>query len=313
MLTDAQLAVRRTGVGASEIAAVCGLSKWRTPHQVWFSKIYPEKAREEFGAAALRGNIKEPMLVEWYKATTGRTVTKSGDEQETVRHPDHPIVLATPDGYVDEDGLIECKAPGKQTIMHWGQNGTDDIPEYYLPQGIWQMAATGRHWVDYAVDLGDELGVFRLNYKEDLFQSLLVIAEQFWADYVEKKVPPPPDHTDGCTETLLRLHPNQMQEPLGRPDDDTVVLMERYRQAGIAVKEAKREENLVKNLLKSRIGDHRGFEDYGGNKVIWYQVKGRTKTDWEAIARELGADEERIQRHTSVGPSSRSMRGYWKG
>ena len=292
------------------MAAISQLSPFKSWHEVFFEKAFPEQTEWEETAATMRGHIKEPMLVRWYEATTGRSVRV---DDKTVQHPEHPLVTATPDGYVDPDGLIECKAPGRYTIHHWGENGTDEIPEYYIPQGMWQMAATGRHWVDFAVDLGDELGVYRLNYNHDFFLSLLNIVERFWNDYVLPKIPPPPDYSDGCAETLLKLHPSQMKEPLDRPDEETQGLMTRYRQANENLREAQREEKLVKNMLKTRIGDNRGFEDMDGNKVIWFQVKGRAKTDWEAIAKELGADEESIARHTTIGRPSRSMRGYWKG
>ena len=39
---DHWLELRRMGIGASDIAAVVGISPWSTPHQVWISKTTPD-------------------------------------------------------------------------------------------------------------------------------------------------------------------------------------------------------------------------------------------------------------------------------
>jgi predicted phage-related endonuclease len=54
---------------------------------------------------------------------------------------------ASPDGLIGEDGLIEVKCPTTKTHLQTLLNGR--IPEQYRPQMQWQMACTGKEWVQF--------------------------------------------------------------------------------------------------------------------------------------------------------------------
>lgn len=64
-----------------------------------------------------------------------------------VTHPTIADSLASPDGLVGTDGLVEIKAPNTathlQTLLGSGIDGR------YLMQMAWQMACTGRKWADF--------------------------------------------------------------------------------------------------------------------------------------------------------------------
>jgi putative phage-type endonuclease len=63
---------------------------------------------------------------------------------------DHPFIeraAASPDGLVEDDGLIEIKCPKTKTHIQTLMCGAP--PEQYLPQMQWQMACTGRIWCDF--------------------------------------------------------------------------------------------------------------------------------------------------------------------
>jgi len=314
MLSPEQQALRATGIGASEVAAVCGLSRWATPHDIWMRKVHPDKCDElENKGAILRGNIKESMLIEWYREVTGNAVRYTGRHQRTLVHKNHARIFGTPDGLVNPGrGLVECKAPGKQTLFDWGESGSDDIPVYYIPQAMVQMAVTDRKWVDFAVDLGDELGIYRVDWNREMFESIAEIVNRFWTDYVESETAPPIDESDSCADMLYRLHPKALKPELTEADEDVEWLMGRLKEAKELEKEWADMAGLYKNQLKAKIGDNRGFESPVG-KAIWSNVKGREKVNWSSVAHELSADipEHIIERNTTIGSGYRSMRTYW--
>jgi putative phage-type endonuclease len=66
-----------------------------------------------------------------------------------IPHPTIPNAGASPDGYVGDDGLIEIKCPEASAYLDalLGK----PIPEKYVLQMQFQMAATGRQWCDYIV------------------------------------------------------------------------------------------------------------------------------------------------------------------
>ena len=54
---DAWLAARRSGIGGSDIAAICGLSPYQTPYDVWLDKLgqWETVARLDWGASKSLG------------------------------------------------------------------------------------------------------------------------------------------------------------------------------------------------------------------------------------------------------------------
>lgn len=65
-----------------------------------------------------------------------------------VPHPGIAMAGASPDGLVGEDGLLELKCPNTATHIDTLLKGV--VAEKYLKQVQWQMACTGRAWVDFA-------------------------------------------------------------------------------------------------------------------------------------------------------------------
>ena len=64
---------------------------------------------------------------------------------------DHPEIMwsgASPDGLVDDDGLVEIKCPN--TATHLDALLGSPISGSHLIQMQWQMACSGRVWCDYA-------------------------------------------------------------------------------------------------------------------------------------------------------------------
>jgi len=66
---------------------------------------------------------------------------------EFVDHPRVPMSGASPDGFVDDDGMIEIKCP--QQAAHLETLLSRKVPAKYVTQMMWQMAATERKWCDF--------------------------------------------------------------------------------------------------------------------------------------------------------------------
>lgn len=102
------------------------------------------KAAEGFTNSAIKwGNDCEPLARSAYEAETGMLVT----EVAMMTHPVIEMAGASPDGLVDVDGLLEIKCPETKTHIDTILSG--DAPAKYIPQMQWQMACTGRQWVDF--------------------------------------------------------------------------------------------------------------------------------------------------------------------
>lgn len=102
------------------------------------------KSAEGFTNAAMKwGTECEPLARAAYEAETGSLVTEVG----MVPHPRIQMTGASPDGLVGADGLLEIKCP--ETKSHIATILSGSVPSQYIPQMQWQMACTGRAWVDF--------------------------------------------------------------------------------------------------------------------------------------------------------------------
>ena len=90
------------------------------------------------------GRDHEDEAREAYEAETGAFVQLVG----FIPHPSIPYLGASPDGLVDEDGLLEIKCP-YSTVVHLKRIRAGLVPAEYRPQMLLQAICTGRKWVDF--------------------------------------------------------------------------------------------------------------------------------------------------------------------
>jgi putative phage-type endonuclease len=99
---------------------------------------------ESFTNSAMAwGTEHEPMAREAYERARGSIV----EQVAFVDHPIIPMTGASPDGLIDDDGLVEIKCPN--TATHIDTLLAGKAPAKYIPQMQWQMACTGRQWCDF--------------------------------------------------------------------------------------------------------------------------------------------------------------------
>lgn len=103
------------------------------------------KPSESFTNAAMQwGTETEPFARAAYELHTGFMVDQVG----LIRHPEIVFSGASPDGLINDDGLIEIKCPETKTHIEYALAGK--APAKYQNQMLWQMECTGRQWCDFA-------------------------------------------------------------------------------------------------------------------------------------------------------------------
>lgn len=130
------------------------------------------KKTEGFTTKAMADGVdREPLARALYEAKYAVFV----DEIAFVPHPTIPMSGASPDGLVSEEGAIEIKSPQMATHIDYFKAG---IPvAKYIPQMAWQLACTGRKWVDFISfnpDFPDYLQLFVVRYhrNEDYIREI---------------------------------------------------------------------------------------------------------------------------------------------
>lgn len=333
MLTVAQRKARSTCIGSSDIAAIAGVSRYRTPYQVWADKrglVEPAPENEHTRA----GHALQPVVAhDYFAREPGAVIRTTSDwirsnlsirtrlqrdgcrEAEVlglVRDPKRPHFGASPDYFAEFAGarelaLLEIKTASLRNLNRWGETGSDSIPEEYICQVQWQMMVTGAPLAYVAVLIG---GVhyrwYRIERSPSVIDALAAAGEQFWFDYILSGVPPPADPGSKDAAAELRRQFPQADEgkvlELGGDDEAVSKLLA----AKAACDRAEADYETARQAMMTRLGNSaKAFGAWGS--VRWQNVKGRKTTDWKSLAIEAGVSKKLIEKHTRTGNPSRTL------
>ena len=134
------------------------------------SRFADVMAKIKSGEAATRRNYRAQLVVERLTGTVAESYTnaamqwgtdteplaraeyilKTGYNVEEVGFMAHPEIEAgaSPDGLVEDDGLLEIKCPDTATHIQYLKNPESAVNKY-LPQMLGQLWITGRKWCDF--------------------------------------------------------------------------------------------------------------------------------------------------------------------
>jgi predicted phage-related endonuclease len=220
-LTADQIAIRKTGITASDIRALAGVDPYgRGPHAVWLDKMglvgdqSNTKAVRAPTEAQSLGDELEPIVVRRLAEKVGlHPLRLEGRFDRTVRHPDHATHIATPDAWLaqsamhDAEALGEAKVVGFWNRLGWGDPGSDEIPEWCVLQTTWQAYVTRLPLVHVGALIGTELRTFKIPVDVELVGECVEIADRFWTDHVLTKKPPPIDGSEDSEKVLRAIFP----------------------------------------------------------------------------------------------------------
>lgn len=148
--TDEWFQARVGKVTASKVADVIAKTKsgYAASRANYMAQLIAERLTgqpaESYCNAAMQWGIDtEPHARAAYEFHTDNVVTEVGFIV-------HPVIAgsgASPDGLVEESGLVEIKCPNTATHIDTLLSGK--VPKKYITQMQWQMACTGREWCDF--------------------------------------------------------------------------------------------------------------------------------------------------------------------
>ncbi|QHL91250.1 hypothetical protein GVO57_11055 [Sphingomonas changnyeongensis] len=182
---EAWLAERRTGIGGSDVAAILGVSPYRSALDVFLDKrgLLVDQAESE----PMRwGTLLEPVVRQEYANRTGRSVALP---EGVLRHPRYGFMLANLDG-IATDRLYEGKTA--RTAEGWGEPGSDEVPQGYLLQVQHYMAVTGYDVTDIAVLIGgSDFRIYTVEADAELHEMLVEAEAEFWRRVTDDDPPEP--------------------------------------------------------------------------------------------------------------------------
>lgn len=139
------------GLGGSEAAIVCGLSKWSTPVKLWEEKTGKRQPKDLSGVGYIQlGQRVEGPLRELFAALHPEFKVEHRP-YDILYQEERPWLFATLDGELTEKatgakGALEIKKFEIQSKADW-ETWRDKVPAYYFSQVLHQMLASGFEFI----------------------------------------------------------------------------------------------------------------------------------------------------------------------
>ena len=261
------LALRRKGIGGSDCAAACCLSRWKSPLQLFFEKTRGMKMEEDNERMAW-GRTLEPVIRAEFAKRTGLAVIEC---PFMFASQEYPYMIANVDGIVtepnDSKALLEIKTVGEHSAKDWD----DGLPlEYYLQ--IQHYMAVCDLTKAYCATL---IGGNKFNYQiverdTETINTIIALESDFWINHVLKGVPPVV--TDKDAELLGSLYPKSNNTTAILPTDADQIISD-YLEIKNLEEEIKSKKAECENKLKAMLGDSESAVSSTGYTVSWKSVK----------------------------------------
>lgn len=198
---------RTKGIGSSDAAAVAGLDPYKTALDVYLDKTGDREptGRLPDDPQMRWGLLLEPAIARAYELDTGIAL----DSPKPAKHPVFPFIGATADrvGYEPETNrefIVELKSASPHMAKAWGEPGSDSIPERTILQVQHQLAVYDMDRADVAVLIaGSDFRIYTIRRNDNVIADLLELEQEFWTNYVERRIPPEPDWTNARTPELI--------------------------------------------------------------------------------------------------------------
>ncbi len=200
-------AERKLGIGGSEAAAALGVDPYKTRRELYELKRGHLKPVEDNDLMAA-GRHVEPAVATWYAE---KFDVQLRQRHQALVHSKYPFMRANVDRLiVGEKSGLEIKCVDAYAYRYsgmWGPEGSDEVPEHYLLQGIhyaivlnypiWRFAVLigGNRLARYVVERDAELDDLVISGEHDMWQM------------IQHEDPPPFEDHPSTLALLKRLYP----------------------------------------------------------------------------------------------------------
>jgi len=266
-------AERRNYIGGSDIAAVMGLSRWKTPLKLWAEKVGKIEPKDLSDLEHVEiGSDLEEYVAKRFQKKTGYKVRR---DTRMFTHSQFPYMVAHIDRRIEgEDAILECKTTSAWNAKEWEG---EDIPQEYIFQVMWYLGIVGKSKGYIAVLIGGQKFVWKeIVFVPEMFDRMVDAAELFWEEFVKKEVAPVA--IAGDSETLLELYPEGSDTVLefqGEEEEQVNALIQERLGGLEAIDSAKEEVSKIEAQIKQKLGEA-SCGVTGQYKITWNNV---TRTD----------------------------------
>jgi putative phage-type endonuclease len=282
---------RTQGIGGSDVAALLGMSPYKTPVELWAEKVGHPSSIQREGLHLRFGQHLEPFIAKEFENQTD-LVTQ--EHSNALLHPEHTFMYAhidrfvvheawqpaVVDGIVVADELLECKTASVYNKDEWGPSGTDQVPRAYLLQCIWYMAITGCTKAHIAALIGNsDFRVYQIPRDKKLEQLVLDHAKRFWFDHVLEGVAPKPR----STSDVKLLHPCEVADQSVEATPELFETVKQLKQLQDDSKALEEKTDALKTQIMHAMGNAQELSLAGKLLATWKSSKPVMRLDTNSL------------------------------
>lgn len=261
------LEYRKQGIGGSDASVVCGISRYKSPVELWMEKT-GQLPYQEAGEAAYWGTQLEALVRAEFTKRTGVDVCHV---KQMLQSDTPPFMLADLDGTCEHPDYGTCGFEAKTASAYKASEWDDAIPDEYQLQIQHYMAVTGYQGFYIAVLIGGN--TFRWKFverDEELIAMLIELESDFWA-HVQDRTPPPLDGSDASARFLAERFPSSVPASQIALPDAAAELIHQYDNACEQLAAATEQKQEAENQLKQMLGENEAGLA-GGRVITWKSV-----------------------------------------
>lgn len=266
---------RNKFIGGSDVAAMLGLSRYKTPYEVWEEKKHSIKSFEG-NAATEWGKKLEPVIIAHFEQINN---VKVFDNNERYTSKEFDFLGCHPDGIYTENGenvLIEVKTVSTDAYKFWGNS----LPMEYYCQVQHNLFVLGLKKAKFIYLVLDS----RFYSEIDVNFDAEYVAEQndylikWWNEYIVG------DNTP--IKTVTDYEKENPEVKMVEADDETAKKHTELIELKAKIKELEAQKEAIEDFLKLKIGDATDLM-YGLNTIATWRPQTRVTVDTKKLKEEL--------------------------
>lgn len=256
---------RKGYIGGTDVAPICGLSKYKTPFSVWNEKVNGISNFEPTIESRV-GLANENLAGELYTEETKVQLIKPTDSKT---HKYYEWIKGHFDFIrKDDNNIVDAKTCTLHRAKEFGENLSDEMPVDYLLQIAWYAMIQDCEFSDLAVIIGNsQFKILRYVRRHDFEERIIKLCKFFWDEYVLKEIPPPPKNIE---DTKL-LWPVSYADKAAIATIEDIENFEKYVEIDEEIKELEEERNELKLKLIESIKDNETLITSDGQKLLTYK------------------------------------------
>ena len=223
---------RKGKLTGSNIGAALGINNYKAPDDLIRQMVrdYHDAEPEFTGNIATEyGTNYEALAAVEYLGATGLMAEECG----FFVHPEHDWLGASPDGLIEDDGVLEIKCPfSKRDDKKLSFLSVEDQPHYHAQMQI-EMACTGRNWCHFFQWNKYGYKLVTVDFNQEWFDENLPVLEAFYKKYLSEL--DNPEH----------LEPKRVDVK----SPEASLLIEEYQSLSSSIKAATERKNAVLDQL----------------------------------------------------------------